>query len=128
MKNIEDITVQLRNLNKRLSEGVLFFDNFDGVNDSRLFFDNVVFFGFLPEDILVLSLTPDGENTVIGRFITKDGAIYRFDFDLDDSKFSVLEKDDSPKFSINSESLEYSEYVEELAGSILLDELRSFGK
>jgi hypothetical protein len=45
---------------------------------------------------MVLSICPDGNDTIIGRFITKDGERFCFDFDLVDPSESRLSREVQP--------------------------------
>lgn len=122
MEMLDEVISDIRAINNRLSEGMIFLPSFDGLNDSEYFFKNINFFKFSADDIIVLSLTPDGDDTVIGRFMTKEKDVYFFDFDLDDCKYSRLVKIEPRENLDESSSFRNSEFLEELAGGILLDE------
>jgi hypothetical protein len=123
MEMLDEVILDIRAINNRLSEGMIFLPSFDGLNDSEYFFKNINFFKFNANDIVVLSLTPDGDDTVIGRFMTKEKDVYFFDFDLEDCKYSRLIKIEPREDLDESSSFRNSEFLEELAGGgIFLDE------
>jgi hypothetical protein len=122
MEMLDEVILDIRAINNRLSEGMIFLPSFDGLNDSEYFFKNINFFKFNANDIVVLSLTPDGDDTVIGRFMTKEKDVYFFDFDLEDCKYSRLIKIEPREDLDESSSFRNSELLDELAGGILLDE------
>lgn len=116
MEMLDEVILDIRAINNRLSEGMIFLPSFDGLNDSEYFFKNINFFKFNANDIVVLSLTPDGDDTVIGRFMTKEKDVYFFDFDLEDCKYSRLIKIEPREDLDESSSFRNSEFLEELAG------------
>lgn len=121
MDEIQQISKYILSINKRMRRGKIFFDGFVGINDSSKFYENILKFKINPENILVLSITPDGSNTVIGRIMTKNREIYFFDFDLDDFSYSELEKIESQIEVDKNDSLRNSEFLEEVAANYILD-------
>lgn len=122
METLEEVIIDIRAMNDRLHRGALFLPSFEGLNDSSEFFKNIRYFRFNPDDIVILSLTPDGDDTVIGRFMTKERDIYFFDFDLDDCEYSKLKRVEPQGKPNESNDLRNSEFLEEVAGGLLLDE------
>lgn len=120
MNLIDETISEVKSLNQRLIDGFLFFDSHDGINKSTPFFDNVRKFGISPDEIMVLSLTPDSGDTVIGRFMTKEGRIYYFDFDLENYDYSNLTPVPAQGKPDEIDSFRNSEYLEEVAGEFLL--------
>lgn len=88
---MQDIASDLIALNERLRAGTIFFDNFEGVNASEKLYSNLEKFGLGRSDVMILGVTPDGDDTVIGHLITRDGASYTFDLDLADPQYSCVE-------------------------------------
>lgn len=119
MTPIDQAIATVRNINQRLAEGALFLEVHEGCNDSQRFFENIRHFGLDPEAVLVLSLTPDGDDTVIGRFMTRSGQLYYFDFDLEDHTYSKLNPVLAQGKPDKSDSLRNAEYLQEVAGEAL---------
>lgn len=122
MENINEAIEIIISINSRLRNGKIFFDEFEGLNDSQLFFNNIKHFGFNSDDIIVMSITPDGNDTVIGRFMTKERELYFFDFDLFDLKYSEVRKVSPQNNPGKRGSLLNAEFFEEAAGNVLFDD------
>jgi hypothetical protein len=122
---LESAYADMRALNERLSEGRLFLPGATERNSSQPLFENLHKAGFDRNDLVVLSMTPDGDETVIGRFLTSQHQLYRFDIDQCDHSHSHIERVDSRGPGDDRRGLASIEYVEEVAGKMLLEERRS---
>jgi len=114
MESLDKAIADVRALNHRLKEGALFLACYGGNNSAADFFRSLEHFGFAREDVLVLSLTPDGDDTLIGSFVTRSGRIYGFDVDLDDHRYSRITEhlpDPHPRGTAKSRSRGYSERI-----------------
>ena len=120
MDMLEETISELTDIRDRLARGVLFFGEINGTNSAENLFKNIRHFGEDPTELVVLSITPDGDGTVIGRFMKRDGSIYRFDFDLIEPKYSTIIKVDPTSEFGQATSLLHSELLEEIAGRYLL--------
>lgn len=78
-------------INDRIRAGTIFV-NFEGRNAPEDLYCNLERFGFACSDVMILSICPDGDDTVIGDLMTRDGRFYSFDFDLVDPADSRLER------------------------------------
>lgn len=87
---MEDAASDLIALNARIRAGTLF-SNFEGRNASEDLYRGLERFGLARADVMILSICPDGDDTVIGDLTTKDGRLYSFDLDLSDPEYSRLE-------------------------------------
>jgi len=87
---MKDTASGLVALNERIRAGTLF-DNFEGRNASEDLYRGLERLGLARSDVMILSICPDGDDTVIGDLITKDGRTYSFDLDLSDHEYSRLE-------------------------------------
>lgn len=113
---IDEAFEHLLQINNALAEGILFPGLNYGADSAKRFLDCIAHFNFEPSRLLILSLTPDGDNTVIGRFMVETGQVYDFDFDLDDFRYSRLEEARRHESPGQEFSLERREYCEEAAG------------
>ncbi len=86
---MRDAISTLIGLNEGIRKGTIFC-NFSGKNDSRHLFRNVEHFGFDRGDVMFVDVTPDGDDTLTGTFVTRDGSYYTFDFDFDDLTYSSI--------------------------------------
>jgi hypothetical protein len=118
----ESTAADIRALNKRLVEGLLFFPGSVDDNNSDRLFDSLKRLGFDPSGLIFLSLTPDGDGTVIGRFLTVQNGLYRFDLDLHHHQFSIVERVQFRDLHGDPRSLASLESVEETVGRALLEE------
>ena len=75
--------------NERIRGGTIFW-NHPGKNDSKYLFRNVEHFGFDRGDVMFVDVTPDGDDTVTGMFVTRGGSSYTSDFDFDDLTYSSI--------------------------------------
>ncbi|MGE0668996.1 MAG: hypothetical protein AB7O49_20785 [Sphingomonadales bacterium] len=122
MRLLEKQIALIRDLNNSIAEGWIFFGDAGEYNNVHMLKENMRNFGHDPNDLIVLSVTPDGDGTIIGRFIKNDGSIYRFDFDLDDVSYSRISKIDPKTPSGRGHDLHNLEAIEEIAGRYLLNE------
>lgn len=122
MNLLESTAAEIRALNKRLAGGLLFFPGSVDDNSSDRLFDSLKRLGFDPSDVIFLSLTPDGDGTVIGRFLTVENGLYRFDLDLHDHQYSMVERIEFRDPDDDPHSLSSLESVEETVGRALLKE------
>ncbi len=88
---MKDYASDLIALNERIRAGTIFFDNFEGKNASEDLYRNLERFGLARSDVMILGVTPDGDDTVTGHLITRDGKTYTFDLDLTDPECSRVE-------------------------------------
>lgn len=122
----ESTYLDMRALNERLAGGSLFLPGTVENNSSHPFFVNLQNAGFNPDELVVLSLTPDGDGTVIGRFLTTKHELYRFDIDLFAHDYSQIERVEPRRGRADDpHSLASLEGIEEAAGRILLEERRN---
>ncbi|MGH6615177.1 hypothetical protein [Sphingomonas sp.] len=108
---MKDTASELITLNERIRAGAIFYDSHTGKNDSEDLYRNFEHFGFSRADVMVVTICPDGDDTIIGNFVTRDGKFYSFDFDLDDLRYSNL---DHSKL-LPRQSRLYSESITEAA-------------
>ena len=94
VRNMRDAVSDLIALNERIRAGAMFYDSYTGKNDSEGLYLNLEHFGFARADVMFLGICPDGDDTIIGEFLTKDGKLFSFDFDLDDLSYSILHESD----------------------------------
>lgn len=88
---MNDHASDLLALNERLRAGTIFFDNFEGMNASDDLYSNLERFGLARSNVMILSITPDGDDTVIGYLVTRTGEFFTFDVDLADPEYSRVE-------------------------------------
>jgi|GEM_PF-1764364 len=88
---MKDFASDLIALNQRMRAGTIFFDNFEGINASEKLYSNLEMFGLARSDVMISGVTPDGDDTVIGHLITRDGASFTFDLDLANPEYSRVE-------------------------------------
>lgn len=89
---MKDTASEVITLNERIRAGSIFYGNHAGKSNAEDLYRNLEHFGFARTDVVILSICPDGDDTVTGCFATRAAEIYYFDFDLDDLSYSTLEK------------------------------------
>jgi hypothetical protein len=120
MTDIEETIAIIIALNRRLSSGTMFLCAYEGRNESEVVFRNMRHFGLEQNDAIILSLTPDGDDTVIGRLLTTEGRLFYFDFDPDNCDYSRLIDVPAQGKPDETDGLQQAEYLEEVAGAVLL--------
>ncbi|PSJ42220.1 hypothetical protein [Allosphingosinicella deserti] len=122
---LEQAIFDVADLNERLSRGKIFLDAYEGMNDSSVLFKCLEEIGFHSGDFIIISLTPDGDDTMVGRLMTRDKDVYEFDLNLNEGFFqnSHIEKVKSVKdISMTGKSNKFED-LEELAAIRILEGL-----
>lgn len=78
---VEEAEEELRELNRIFRCGVLKLPYCEEVLRRE---------GFEPDDVVLVEVTPDGEGSFFGVWLTRDSRFLKFDLDADDPSFSTI--------------------------------------